>query len=119
MKQTGFSPDVHNLIAGRSLGVCEVCGEAPVVEHHHRRPRGAGGSRQLDTNGAANGLGLCHACHRMIESNRAVALLMGWLVLQRTRLGIGPSMKRVMYRGDWMFLTDDGQVKTEWGISVE
>ena len=119
MRQTGFAPDVHAMIDARAFGLCEVCGDGLVTEHHHRRPRGAGGSRQADTNTTANALALCHACHRMIESNRTVALMMGWLIPQRSRLAVSPSMKRVMYRGEWCFLRDDGTVATEWGISAD
>ncbi len=116
---TGFSTEVHAMVDGRALGLCEVCGDGRVVEHHHRRPRGSGGSRQADTNGPANALGVCHACHRLIESHRSVALLMGWLIPQRTRVPVQPCDKRVMYRGEWMFLTDDGQVRTVWGLDAD
>lgn len=105
MSDTGFSPEVRAQIDGRSLGLCEVCGHGRVVEHHHRRPRGAGGSRRADTNTAANGLGCCRECHRMIESHRAVALLMGWLVPQNS----SPAVHSVVYRGERVFLTDGGQ----------
>lgn len=106
---TGFSESVHAVINGRSMGLCEVCGDARVTDHHHRRPRGAGGSKRPDTNTAANGLGICHGCHRMIELNRRVALLMGWLLRQPDQ----PNARPVMYRGVWRYLHDDGNVSTE------
>ena len=106
MSTTGFPPDVHDTIDGRSMGRCEVCDENVVSEHHHRRPRGKGGSKDPDTNKASNGLGVCHHCHRMIESNRTVALLLGWLVHSRRQ----PSAVPVMYRGQWRYLNDDGTV---------
>jgi len=42
----------------------------------------------------------------MIESHRAVALLLGWLV----RSTAAPTRVPVMYRGTWMHLTDTGTV---------
>lgn len=109
---TGFSANVRAVVEGRSGGMCEVCGEGRVTEIHHRRPRGMGGSSSGDTNKPSNALALCNACHRMIESNRAVAMLLGWLMPQRTRNGASPSGRRVMYRGAWVFLADDGNVWT-------
>jgi len=41
----------------------------------------------------------------MIESHRAVALLMGWLVPQNS----SPAVHSVVYRGERVFLTDGGQ----------
>jgi 5-methylcytosine-specific restriction protein A len=108
MSGTGFAPAVRATIEGRSMGLCEVCGGGLVVEHHHRRPRGAGGSKRLDTNQAANGLGLCYACHRLIESNRRLAMLLGWLLLQSDQ----PNARPVMYRGAWVYLLDDGTITT-------
>lgn len=107
MSETGFSPEVHDTIDGRAMGRCEVCGENIVEEHHHRRPRGMGGSKRPDTNTAANGLGVCGICHRMIESNRTVALLLGWLVHSHRQ----PSEVKVMYRGEWCYLNENG---TRW-----
>lgn len=104
MKDTGFPPAVHAQIDERSGGICEVCGGAPVHEHHHRRPRGSGGSRRADTNTAANALGLCRDCHRLVESYRALAKVLGWLVPQ----GAAPDTYAVIYRGERMLLTDDG-----------
>lgn len=107
MKDSEFSPEVKAIVDGRSWGRCEVCGDGRIAEYHHRRPRGAGGSKRPDTGQASNCLGLCHVCHRMIESHRTIALLLGWLVGQR----VPPVAARVMWRGEWAMLTDDGQVK--------
>lgn len=106
MRDTGFSAEVHAQIDGRSMGACEVCGHGRVSEHHHRRARGAGGTRRVDTNTAANGIGACSPCHRLIESHRSLALLMGWLVPQNT----SPAVVSVVYRGERVFLTDGGAV---------
>lgn len=104
---TGFPQRVINQIDDRSRGWCEVCGEVRVQEHHHRRPRGMGGSRLDTTNRASNGLGLCTGCHRLIEGNRTVAKLHGWLVPQ----GADPSVRPVSYRGQPALLDDDGNIR--------
>lgn len=103
----GFSQRVVNQIDDRSLGWCEVCGEFRVQERHHRRPRGMGGSSLGSTNRASNGLGLCHGCHRMIETNRTVAKILGWLVPQ----GFDPAARPVIYRGQRALLDDDGGIE--------
>lgn len=103
---SGFPVEVHAQLESRCGGRCEVCGEGRVTEHHHRRPRGRGGTRREAANLASNGLAVCHPCHRMIESHRAVALLLGWLV----RSTAAPTRVPVMYRGTWMHLTDTGTV---------
>jgi 5-methylcytosine-specific restriction protein A len=104
---TGFPQRVIDQIDDRSMGWCEVCGEYRVQEHHHRRPRGMGGSRRDDTNRASNGLGLCSGCHRMCEQNRTVAKLLGWLIAQ----GADPTLRPVIYRGQKALLTDEGSIE--------
>lgn len=64
-----------------------------------------GGSRCPQTNLASNGVLLCAGCHRLIESRRADALELGWLVRQ----GVDPAGVPVLWRGtDWVLLTSDG-----------
>ena len=109
MKESEFSPEVKATVDGRAMWTCEVCGEGDIAEYHHRRPRGSGGSKRADTGGAANCLGLCRNCHRMIESNRTVARVMGWLVPQ----GWAPADAKVIYRGEVRWLHDDGEVTSE------
>lgn len=104
VRATGFPASVHAVIDERSGGWCEVCGAARVEEHHHRRPRGSGGTRRLDTNTPANGLGLCRECHRLCESHRKIAIMCGWLVSQHS----DPETIPVLYRGEYRRLTVDG-----------
>lgn len=104
---TGFAPATCDVIDSRSGGWCEACNTRQAVERHHRRPRGSGGSKRADTNTAANCLHLCGVCHRLIESHRALAYLLGWLLSQNQ----SPDQQRVMYRGDWALLTDDGSAE--------
>jgi 5-methylcytosine-specific restriction protein A len=105
---TGFSPEVHALIDGRSGGYCEACGARRAVDHHHRRPRQSGGSKRSDTNLASNGLALCRHCHHVnIEDNRPFAYLVGWLLSQSQ----SPSEARVLWRGDYVLLDDAGGIE--------
>lgn len=112
---TGFSPQVKQLMRDRALmdGLirCEVMAvcqgsAASLWQAHHRRPRGAGGSKRPETNQAANGLLVCGDDHRFIEANRETALRNGWLVRQNQT----PSEIPVLYRHRWVLLSDDGSV---------
>jgi hypothetical protein len=104
---TGFPQKVIDQIDDRSMGWCEICGTHRVREHHHRRPRGMGGSRREDTNRASNGLGLCSGCHSMVERHRDVAEMHGWIVKQ----GNDPLQRKVSYRGQWARLDDTGGIE--------
>jgi hypothetical protein len=113
---TGFSAAVRTTIRQRAEGWCEVCGVRTIAgQAHHRRPRGAGGSRREDTNTPSNALWLCSGfesrradagCHNKIESHRADAFEKGWLVRQ----GVDPSSVPVLYRGQFVYLGDDGSI---------
>jgi len=103
---TGFPKPVRDMIMARSQGHCEICGMAAPEQIHHRRPRGAGGSKADDTNQAANGLAICSPCHAIVESRREFAFDRGWLVRQ----GHSPVNVPVVFHGSWALLTDDGGV---------
>ena len=106
MRATGFPPKVRQQIVERSSGRCEVMASGctfTATAIHHRRARGAGGTRRPDTNLPSNALCVCDACHRRIESQRTEALAAGWLVPQN---GV-PAAVPVVYRGEWMRLDDD------------
>ncbi|OKI47275.1 HNH endonuclease [Micromonospora sp. CB01531] len=86
----------------------EAVGDRRGVDHHihHRRPRAAGGSKRPDTNLPSNLLLLCPPCHQQIESHRAVAQSMGWLVVQAA----DPAQTAVLVQRDrWTYLTADGR----------
>lgn len=104
---TGFSKRVREIITERAGGSCERCGRRTWdMQVHHRRPRGAGGSRRPETNQAANGVLLDGDCHRGIESNRTAALSDGWLVAQCDT----PATVPVFRRGVYVWLNDDGSI---------
>jgi hypothetical protein len=97
---TGFSAAVRTTIRQRAEGWCEVCGVRTIAgQAHHRRPRGAGGSRRESRRADAG-------CHNKIESHRADAFEKGWLVRQ----GVDPSSVPVLYRGQFVYLGDDGSI---------
>jgi len=79
------------------------------MQIHHRRPRGMGGSSASDTNISGNALALCVGCHQHIESNRDEAIRMGWIVRQQ----FDPAAQRVLRRGEWVYLTNDGGIEPE------
>lgn len=108
---TGFPVVVREIVQQRATvdGVkrCEKCGEyASDLQYHHRRPRGMGGSKRVDTNVASACLLLCGMCHLWVESYRAEALNAGWLVRQ-TKV---PQDTPVVYRGVPSLLDDLGGV---------
>lgn len=104
---TGFSKAVRNLIVARSRGACEVCFFGRVEQIHHRRPRGAGGSRRADTNQPANGLAVCSDCHRIAERDREIALANGWLVLQGHDPALVPLLR---FGSDWVLMDNEGGI---------
>ena len=104
---TGFSKRVREIITERAGADCERCGRwSWDMQHHHRRPRGTGGTRRPETNQPANGVLVCGDCHRWIEANRASALSDGWLVRQSDTSATVP----VFRRGVYVWLNDDGSI---------
>lgn len=96
---TGPSTRTKQLVADRAGDCCEICGLAlhdgrtwtEPHSFHHRRPRGAGGSRDAATNTPANLMLLCGSgitgCHGRVERDRSSAYVYGWLVHQ----GVNPA----------------------------
>lgn len=104
---TGFSLVMRRIIRDRAGDCCELCGYyASDCTAHHRRPRGAGGSKRSDTNLPSNALWVCNMCHLKIESYRSTSYTNGWLVYQSGQ----PASVPVLRRGEWVLLGDDGSV---------
>lgn len=115
-----FTPAVARRIWDRDKGCCFLCGRTLLWHErgyawsiHHRRPRGAGGTRRVMT--AANGLILCghgtSGCHGWVERFRETATAMGLLIsVNATSPEFDPSRVRVMNDAGYRFLlTDDGR----------
>lgn len=107
----GFSVQIRQLIVQREGGRCALYLSHAGEQIHHRRPRGRGGSQRAETNGAANGILVCPWCHDWIEHNRGYAMKLGLLVPSYRR----PADVPILYRGEWMRLSDDGGLNpTAW-----
>jgi len=94
----------RDVAISRAGGFCERCGVWVVGRLgsvHHRRPRGMGGGRGLDT--VENLVVLCGSgttgCHGWVESFRAEAIADGWLVPRRS--AAGPEDVPVWVDGHW------------------
>ncbi|MFD3426057.1 hypothetical protein [Nocardia fluminea] len=105
MRKTGPSAPAVAIVRRRSGTVCEVCGARRANQIHHRRPRGAGGTRRPETNSPSALLDLCNECHALIESRREWARDHGYLVRQH----LDPATTPVWLWGRWVLLADDGQ----------
>jgi hypothetical protein len=106
-RDTDFPPAVLAVVHGRSDWWCEMCGLARAIEHHHRRARGMGGTLRDSTSSAANCLHTCRECHRLVESNRNLAKVLGWLVEQHS----DPAQTPVVYRGGRVLLDELGNMR--------
>lgn len=79
-RDTGPDAATEALVAERSGGMCEICGQEHATEYHHRVPRGMGGTKDPRVNQASSLLHVSRRCHRYAETHRAEALIAGWLV---------------------------------------
>ena len=79
-RDTGPDTATRRLVLDRDEG-CVICGRSDLpVQIHHRRPRGAGGSKDAATNRPSNLITLCVDDHRWVESNRKISREEGYLV---------------------------------------
>ncbi len=105
---TGFPPAIRQLIIDRQHHACARCCRWLLdgyTQIHHRRARGAGGTRCPESNLPANGLALCLQCHRHIEAERREAYKLGHLIRTYQR----PCDVPVWYLGHWVQLHDSGE----------
>jgi hypothetical protein len=79
--------DVHETIVLRDGGRCIRCGTSVLsipASVHHRKPRGAGGTRDVRSYDLRNLVVLCGTgttgCHGEVESGRTLAYDTGWLL---------------------------------------
>lgn len=100
-----FDKQTREIVFLRAKMRCEMCGSQCRVAHfHHRRPRGMGGTRRIESSRASNCLFVHPRCHAEIESSRERALVNGWLVRQVDSPLLVPVK---LWSGLW-FLDDDG-----------
>jgi len=67
------------LVMARCHGICEILGDRPATEVHHRLRRSQGGTNEL-----GNLMGVSAEGHRLVHKNPAIAYEHGWM-LRRTR----------------------------------
>lgn len=113
-RKTGATQEVRQAVIARALFRCERCGDAlsSAMSIHHRRPRGMGGTKRIETNYTSNLLALCgtgtSGCHGWIENNRQEAYENGWLVSQRDE-PTQVAVKSFLY--GWVYLDDEGGLR--------
>jgi 5-methylcytosine-specific restriction protein A len=104
-----FTDKTRELIRYRASGRCEKCGGMlkDGGQIHHRKARGMGGTKDLRSRSAANGLLMHAGCHAAVESNREEAYRRGWLVHSWQESDQVP----VLRGHEWLYLRDDGSVE--------
>lgn len=108
-RRTGPGLAVRDCVYARDRFACVLCGDRDgAFALHHRRPRGAGGTRRANANSPANLVLLCNDCHAHTESHRADALDRGLLLPQSVE---DPSTAPVVWHGKTVLLHDDGSVE--------
>lgn len=104
----GVTPKDRATVLERCGGMCEVCGERPASNLHHRRSRGMGGTRRAIHSPAwliaVCGHGNTSGCHGRIESSRPASEAAGWLLAPRDH----PSTKPARLAVGVVILLDDG-----------
>lgn len=117
-KDTGPVKSVKDLVKERAedkdgVLLCEVCGDVPGTNMHHRQPRGMGGCPEPYINEPSNLLWVCGhgnsvpGCHAVIENGRTYAKAVGWLVPRPTP----PIEVPVLRRGVLVYLDDKGGIE--------
>ena len=112
-RNTGPTKAVRDLVWERDGGCCVRCGLRggehvwPPHALHHRSGRRLGGSRLDAKNSPANLVVICAHEHAWAESYRTEAEAAGLVV----RECHDPASTPIRYRGRWVLLTHDGQIK--------
>ncbi|MGX6605603.1 hypothetical protein ACWKSP_26245 [Micromonosporaceae bacterium Da 78-11] len=102
-------------LALRSGGMCEVAApgcSGVATDFSHRKKTGAGGRKgaaKAAHDVLSNALHSCRACHgQQLHAEPTKAYAAGWML----REYLTPSAEPCLYRGSWVWLTDDGQILT-------
>lgn len=92
----------RQLVAARSMALCERCGRAWATDWHHRKNRSQGGLWC-----PSNGLHLCRRCHDDVGRFVSLALVGGFLV---RRFAIPANQPVRLHLHGWALLNPDGTV---------
>lgn len=94
-------------LAGRSNGICEVCGRASATNAQHRKNRSQGGSWDL-----SNLLHVCGSgttgCHGLIHANPLKSYANGWSIRQALTPADMPALVFTPLGRVYVWLRDDG-----------
>ena len=103
----------RQLVQGRAFGRCERCLKPTLSgHHHHRRPKGLGGSRLPDRHDVANLVWLCPEDHRWAHANPRAAAESGFIVPRSS--GRHPlEVPITNLAGETKWLDNEGQYLTE------
>lgn len=132
-KNTGPRKSIKDLVKDRAaidtldgLSLCEICGQRPGTNMHHRQPRQRGGCKLPYINQPTNLMWLCgwgnsiDGCHRDVELNRSYAKSVFWLVPRPLK----PAELPVLRRGSFVWLYADGSFEpldlielAEWAVA--
>lgn len=102
-RRTGPTTLSVDTLMGRSGGLCEVCG-GEGSDVHHRKPRKAGGTRDVSINALSNLTLLCRRDHARVESERSLSYENGWLVHSWDESGLVPFLRL----GRFVLFDDEG-----------
>lgn len=101
-KVTPQERNARKVTKARSEGRCEIHGNHPATDMHHRQNRSQGGQWSPE-----NLLHLCHAVHMAITTSPQQAMEQGWTV----RSGRNPGHVPCWLAGrGWAFLSADGSI---------
>lgn len=107
MGRANFPRDVIELVLSRSGGSCEIMSSGCTLvaeHHHHRRPKGLGGTRRPESQYASNCLHCCTRCHLKIHAMPTWARDNGFLVRQTDNPAVVPMWWRCNIHGDTKLL---------------
>ena len=85
-------------------GSCPHCGDEATLVPHHRKNRGMGGSKKLDT--PSNIMAICAELNGLLESNATIAG-MGRDFGYKLTAGQVPSEVPIYVNGKWLLLDDE------------
>jgi len=103
----------RQIVQGRAFRRCERCLTATLAgHHHHRRPKGLGGSSAADRHDVANLVWLDADCHRWVHDHPKAAAEAGFIVPRSS--GRHPlEVPITNLAGETKWLDNEGQYLTE------